>query len=189
MSVLDTLIGVFCHQLPERSPHFMGQTFPVCFRCAGLYLGMISTYLCLCVSGGLRRCLPSNVNAILCSVWLLPLLIDGWGNWLGWWVTSGPVRAVTGLAAGVVLPLFLLPLARPIAASSPSECKPSIAHVWALAFPLACGGSAIWLLLNPGFPWIFRGLALLSGASLAAFCGTFAMAARALGRELGKVEI
>jgi uncharacterized membrane protein len=35
--------GVVCHQLPERSFHFWGRQFPVCARCAGLYVGAAAT--------------------------------------------------------------------------------------------------------------------------------------------------
>ena len=31
--------GLFCHQLPERSPHLWGAQLPLCWRCTGIALG------------------------------------------------------------------------------------------------------------------------------------------------------
>jgi hypothetical protein len=34
--------GLICHQRPERSFHFWGAQFPVCARCAGIYVGAVA---------------------------------------------------------------------------------------------------------------------------------------------------
>lgn len=31
--------GLFCHQLPERSPYLWGAQLPLCWRCTGIALG------------------------------------------------------------------------------------------------------------------------------------------------------
>jgi uncharacterized membrane protein len=41
--------GLICHQRPERSFHLAGVQWPVCGRCAGLYLGAAAAALPACV--------------------------------------------------------------------------------------------------------------------------------------------
>lgn len=185
MSILDSLIGLLCHQIPERSPHFAGQTFPLCYRCAGLYFGMASTYFWLGVRGDWRRRLPSNPMAVFLGFAMLPLLIDGWGNFLGWWTTAGPLRTLTGLSAGLVLPLFLLPLIqlldKPNHLIAEASRTPNISFAF---WPAALGVAATWLLIHPGSPLVFRSLALIAGIALTTFLINFALAAQPWVRNL-----
>lgn len=32
--------GLWCHQMPERSPHVWGVQLPVCWRCSGILIGV-----------------------------------------------------------------------------------------------------------------------------------------------------
>ena len=34
--------GWWCHQLPARSPHFLGWQMPLCWRCTGILLGTLA---------------------------------------------------------------------------------------------------------------------------------------------------
>ena len=96
-SALWHLGGLLCHQLPDRSPQFQGAVFPQCFRCAGLYLGLLSSFVVLAVNGGWQRRLP----VLRCTLWIslltVPLMIDGWANMIRLWSTAGWVRALTGV--------------------------------------------------------------------------------------------
>lgn len=38
----DRVAGAFCHQLPSRSPWFAGAPTVLCFRCVGLYSGVLA---------------------------------------------------------------------------------------------------------------------------------------------------
>ncbi len=38
----DRVAGTFCHQLPSRSPWFAGSPTVLCFRCVGLYSGILA---------------------------------------------------------------------------------------------------------------------------------------------------
>lgn len=189
MSMLDSFIGLLCHQIPERSPHYDGQTFPLCYRCAGLYLGMASTYFWLGVRGGWRRRLPTNAMAALLGAAMLPLLIDGWGNLLGWWTTAGPIRTLTGLTTGLVLPLFLVPLIQLLDTPNHVIAEASRTPSISIAFwPAAIGVAAAWLLIHPGSPLVFRSLALIAGMALTAFLVNFALAAHPWVRNLMRLD-
>ncbi len=100
-----------CHQLPERSPHDGAAVFPVCFRCAGLHLGLAASYLGLFFSNGWRARFPSVRLAFVFAAMMLPLMIDGAGNALYFWNSLGWWRGLTGLGVGLALPWLLTPLA------------------------------------------------------------------------------
>jgi uncharacterized membrane protein len=109
MSDIANIFSFLCHQSVERSPHFHGEVFPLCFRCSGIYLGIFSTYLSLLISGKYLRA-PSSIKEILfLSVLFLPLMIDGAANALSIWNSASVVRAITGLSAGIFLATVLIP--------------------------------------------------------------------------------
>lgn len=44
---LNTIGYAFCHQIPSRTPAFIGFSCPLCFRCSGLFFGIMSGLLIL----------------------------------------------------------------------------------------------------------------------------------------------
>lgn len=60
--------GLFCHQLPGRSPHLWGAQLPLCWRCAGVALGACALLAWLLA----RRRLPPLSLSLLLSL-ALPL--------------------------------------------------------------------------------------------------------------------
>lgn len=149
--------GWFCHQLPQRSPHPGGQPFPLCYRCAGIHLGFFVSFLYLALSGGWRRRLPDMRPLISLGVMLAPLTVDGWGNLLGVWNTPGWLRALTGLAAGVALPLLVLPFARRPGAGEPSRA--SLPDGRSVLGPVTSGGALLFLLMRSDQPMVAQALA------------------------------
>lgn len=92
-----------CHQIPERSPHLMGDPAALCHRCSGILLGLIGG---LALSpfigrGGLRRVARSSQVG-----WLLlagvPTSIDWAVGALGWWANTPASRTLTGALFGLV---------------------------------------------------------------------------------------
>lgn len=84
---------VACHRLPERSLHWRGRQLPVCARCTGIVLGW-SAYPCFVL--GLAA---PPVWAALAAI--VPALLDGGTQALGWRTSTNPLRVVTGVLAGV----------------------------------------------------------------------------------------
>jgi uncharacterized membrane protein len=178
VSGISAFLGLFCHQLPERSPIFHDTiVFPLCFRCAGLYIGFLCGYLSLGLRGGLRRGFPSLGVAVTASFSVVPLWFDGWGNFLHLWSSPGWLRGLTGLTAGAVLPFVILPLVQPVSRISALELKATISRPSGLLWPFLLGLPALRLLIEPAFPFSFDLLTLAAGSGLALFLGNFAIAA------------
>lgn len=174
-SVLWRLGGLLCHQIPERSPQFQGAIFPQCFRCAGLYLGIVSSFAYLGASGGFRRRLPD----LRCSLWIcmliVPLMVDGCANLFHFWSTAGWVRALTGVGVGTVVPLLLVPLVRETLGATDTS-QPTLTTPLQLLVPLAVSITLVWIVANPGRLWVFNMLAVAASCAPAVFIFTFLLA-------------
>src|SRR4051812_26686949 len=108
MTVFHSLFSLLCHQLPSRSPQCLGEVFPVCFRCAGLYFGVLSTYIFLLPKKKLFYFSIDTKTGFILALFIVPLFLDGVANFFALWSTPGLVRALTGTLAGLTLPLFLI---------------------------------------------------------------------------------
>jgi uncharacterized membrane protein len=166
MAVLPYFFALVCHQLPGRSPQFEGLTLPFCYRCAGLYFGMLSAYLYLVTRDGWRQHLPGARCMAALSPLMLPFLVDGWGNTLQLWVSPGWLRALSGLGVGIVLPPLLLPLAHEPLATAPSTPRLTLSHPAKLVGPLVIGLVLVGLLMYPRSLLIFQGLAYIASVAL-----------------------
>lgn len=83
----------FCHRLPERSFFFNGHQFPLCARCTGILVGYLLgiSYIILF----------KNIHIIMESLLITPLLIDGTGQYLGYFKSTNTRRLLTGILAGI----------------------------------------------------------------------------------------
>lgn len=103
---ITLLFHFCCHQQADRTPVLEGDLFPVCYRCAGIFFGIFSSYGLLL----LRRfaAMPITKKELpLVILFLLPLAVDGCANAISLWQTPGWLRSITGLLLGVLLPFFL----------------------------------------------------------------------------------
>lgn len=139
------LFRFLCHQIPARSPAFAGAVFPVCFRCAGLYGGLLCGYLFLALRGGLAQTFPERKLAFLAAALTAGLPLDGWANALRLWDSPPWLRALTGVGAGIAMPVLLLPLATPAGGGR----LPALSNALALIGPLCAGLGLIWMLTHP----------------------------------------
>jgi uncharacterized membrane protein len=99
--------GLFCHQLPERSPHLWGAQLPLCWRCTGIALGACALLAWLVA----RRELPPLALSLLLAL-ALPLEVLYSALAAG----SNPRRLATGLAWGFFAFAASLDLLRRLAA-------------------------------------------------------------------------
>lgn len=81
-----------CHKLPERSFFYKGRQFPICARCTGILAGYILALICIFFT---------NIPLIFCLLLLIPLGIDGVGQYLGIWTSNNIRRLITGMLAGI----------------------------------------------------------------------------------------
>jgi uncharacterized membrane protein len=99
-----------CHQLPDRSFSIAGYPLAVCIRCSAIYFGFLAGSLVfpLIVSWGERL---GQYRIILCAV-TLPMVLDVALDISGLHGSTDASRLYTGALFGVILPFFILPVAR-----------------------------------------------------------------------------
>ena len=98
------LIGITCHQAPEKSFYFAGNQIPVCGRCFGIYIGLTAGLLIYPLFKNIKN--TSTPSLKLLPVFILPVLIDGAFNFL----QTNFERMLTGLIFGIGVVFYLLPL-------------------------------------------------------------------------------
>lgn len=91
-----------CHQLPSRSFHANGVQWPVCARCAGLYLaapfGAVAAWI------GRKRPVVRNVSAWPILIWAgLPTVATLAIEWPGLGAPSNLTRAIAALPLGAAI--------------------------------------------------------------------------------------
>lgn len=179
MPGLEYLFRIMCHQLPLRSPQWEGLVFPLCWRCAGLHLGICACYISLLMPSSRRRRQLLLADVAVLIALLLPLALDGLGNFLSLWSSPGWIRAFTGLGAGVALPLLLNLLAQTSASMQPANLV-ALRHsnfISRLPFwALMVGSTGIWLLEYPFTAWVFRLLEIAAATGTALFFVQFTRA-------------
>jgi uncharacterized membrane protein len=171
--MLDRLFSLLCHQIPARSPQWQGSVFPVCYRCAGLYGGILCSYVFQWLRGGLRRSFPARNCALAAAAPTAVFLVDAWGNGLGIWNSAGWFRALTGLGAGIAVPILLLPLAGDFA-----DRRASLPRGAELVGPALGGAGWVWLLDHPGSDMIFQSMGIACAAVVGALALNMALATR-----------
>ena len=85
----------FCHRMPERSFFFRGHKFPICARCTGILIGYII--------GILYLIFYNKLGYIFELLLMVPLLIDGIGQYRGYFVSTNIRRLITGILGGISL--------------------------------------------------------------------------------------
>lgn len=122
--ILDFFGRAICHQLEERSLFVSGEPLSVCARDTGIYIGIFSTLSYLYFSKRKTRLtIPSIKISFLLLLFLIPLILDGFGSYLHFFQSSNSRRLVTGILFGFVLPFFLYPL---ILLKSPDQINESV---------------------------------------------------------------
>ncbi len=108
--------AVVCHQRPERSFAWMGQPWPVCARCAGIYLGAAAAALAWLVLAGLhgrvqrpvaRSSAPATARLTVAMA-MTPAALSLVWEWTTGVVPPNIVRAATGALIGVVVTWLLM---------------------------------------------------------------------------------
>lgn len=83
----------FCHRRRERSIKILGYTFPLCARCTGLWLGF--------GMGLLFRILGLHTPLVFAITLMLPLIIDGFTQFLRFRESNNLLRFLTGILFGI----------------------------------------------------------------------------------------
>lgn len=109
MAIFDFFGSAVCHQMAERSFIFGGMPLPVCARCTGIYSGIFFSMLFFFIYGRHKGNKPySTWGTIIGACSFIPISIDGFFSYMGFWESNQFLRVVTGALAGASLPGFLL---------------------------------------------------------------------------------
>lgn len=88
---------VFCHRSPERTFKIGNRYFPVCARCTGIYGGilvfLVISYFIIFQYG--------IFSLLVAIVMILPTLLDGYSQLLGYRLSNNGLRFFTGFVSGI----------------------------------------------------------------------------------------
>lgn len=98
---------IWCHQRSNRSLFLNDNQLPLCIRCSGIFLGiplgcLISLLWVIPIGPTLHR----KVIIVL-VIGLVPIVVDGGGQSLGFWESIPINRILTGILAGAAGGLIL----------------------------------------------------------------------------------
>jgi uncharacterized membrane protein len=112
-----------CHRVSERSPIFGLYQFMVCHRCAGTYLGALSSYIYIFFRfRGKYIKLPDLRYGIFLIIFISTIFIDVAGTLIGIIPDYPPLRTLTGALAGSSIALLAYSLLCP--SEKEKEAKP-----------------------------------------------------------------
>ncbi len=108
-------VGVFlyegfsrvCHQMDERSLYIAGGKLGVCMRCSAIYFSFLLTLLVLPAVKAVDRLGIPSVRWL--CVFVIPLFVDVLLNDMGIQGSTAWSRLMTGILAGAILPLYIVP--------------------------------------------------------------------------------
>jgi len=106
--LLYEIFGRVCHQIPERSFHWLGHPLAVCHRCTGLYAGGLVGLVMASLADPWRDWLLAHPRVV--PVMAIPLLLD----WTIWGHSPG-LRFATGVLAAAPTAVLLWAAVRQLA--------------------------------------------------------------------------
>lgn len=128
----DAVGYAICHRIPSRSFEVNGRPLPLCARCTGIYLGVMTGLTVYAASGRLRNSrLPQIRILAVLMLSAVAIGIDGVNSYLSLFEAYHPVyhpnntlRLITGVYAGLAMITFVLPVFNAAAWRSPQDEPP-----------------------------------------------------------------
>lgn len=115
----DAIGYAICHRIPDRSFTAFGQQLPLCARCTGIYLGVMTGFAVFVASGRRRASqLPNwQIGAVL-AFFVVILGIDGTNSYFhlfpgfehGLYEPNNTLRLITGMYCGLALITLVMPV-------------------------------------------------------------------------------
>ena len=95
----------FCHQLASRT--FFDGKMPLCSRCTGIYIGMVIGFICYLLFCRFKTF--DKISLVLVAITgLVPILLDGGSQYLGFRLSNNLLRYSTGILFGAFILIFIL---------------------------------------------------------------------------------
>ncbi len=93
---------LICHRMPERTFKINNYYFPVCARCTGFYISMFFYFVFVYFFY-----VNYTVNLIFIAIlMLIPAILDGFSQFIGFRESNNYLRFVTGLISGLGLAII-----------------------------------------------------------------------------------
>lgn len=106
-SAVFNFFGYICHQIPERSFHFLEHQLGVCSRCFGVYFGLLIGVAIYPLWRKTEEIEPLPRYWLFLS--LVPVGIDWSLGVFGIWENTQLSRFITGLILGLACATFIVP--------------------------------------------------------------------------------
>lgn len=101
------LFAPVCHQNPMRSFYLIGEPLAVCARCSGIYLGFWLGVVAYPFRFGLQS--TTVISRVVLMLALVPMVLDVFVEWVGFFASPRWVHGLTGLIAGIVVAFVIVP--------------------------------------------------------------------------------
>ena len=166
---VDAIGYAVCHQIPGRTFQISGHPLPLCARCTGIYLGVMTAFGVFAATGRLRstRFPPLRVLVLMLSFGLL-IAADGVNSYLSIFDFYDPIysphntlRLLTGLGAGLTMVTIVLPVFNTSLWKQPHPIPP-LRNFREAALLIAIAGlvGLLVLLEVPALLWVFSFLSV-----------------------------
>ncbi len=178
---LDAVGYAICHRIDPRSFQINGMPMPLCARCTGIYLGVMTSFLVMFASGRTKitRLPPAKVMAVL-VVFVAVMGFDGVNSYIhlfpggtGLYQPENWLRLVTGMYCGVAMFSIVFPIFNGVVWRNADPGR-GINDLRELGGICGVAGCVILLVLTgrPVFMWVFGFLSAFGVVMILTMIGT-----------------
>jgi uncharacterized membrane protein len=170
-----------CHRIADRSFLIDGLPMPLCVRCTGIYLGVMTSLLIAIASGRTRvRRLPPRMVSVVLGLFAVIMGIDGVNSYIhlfpggtGAYEPHNWLRLVTGMFCGITMFNLIFPVFNGIIWRDPDEAR-NLNDLKELAGVCAVAALVILMVLTerPVFLWVFGVLSTIGVLVMLTMVGT-----------------
>ena len=170
----DAVGYAICHRIDERSFHAHDRALPLCARCTGIYLGVITGLIVYAGRGRLRAARLPRVRVLLVMIGVGAAYgFDGLNSYLTLFEFYTPLyqptntqRLLTGMTFGLAMISIVLPVFNSMVWQTPQRHAPLSSLRELVALYAIAGGVAVAVLIQVPALLIAFGLVSVAGVVL-----------------------
>jgi uncharacterized membrane protein len=177
----DAIGFAICHRIPARSFLINGMPMPLCARCTGIYLGVMTSFLIAVAAGRTKVSRLPPLRLIVVLIGFVAIMgIDGVNSYLHLFPNVKSVyephnilRLITGMYCGVTMFHLVFPIFNRMVWGNPDSGR-SINNLRELAGICVVCAVVILLVLSerPVFLWVFGIISAFGVAMMLTMIGT-----------------